>query len=113
MLRHRRRRVLLCGDGDGRGRLRHPRPGRHPRDLRSAWIEGDLLSFLRSIASCYWFAFQTVIGATAICAVLEKLTGTSFSLILVSVLFGMVQAIVAIVGYDSLKALSRVALPVS
>jgi nucleobase:cation symporter-1, NCS1 family len=69
-------------------------------------------SFLRSIASCYWFAFQTVIGATAICAVLEKLTGTSFSLILVSVLFGIVQAIVAIVGYDSLKALSRVALPV-
>jgi nucleobase:cation symporter-1, NCS1 family len=69
-------------------------------------------SFLRSIASCYWFAFQTVIGATAICAVLEKLTGISFSLILVSVLFGIVQAIVAIVGYDSLKALSRVALPV-
>jgi cytosine/uracil/thiamine/allantoin permease len=54
-------------------------------------------SFLRSIASCYWFAFQTVIGATAICAVLEKLTGTSFSLILVSVLFGIVQAVVAIV----------------
>jgi NCS1 family nucleobase:cation symporter-1 len=69
-------------------------------------------SFLRSIASCYWFAFQTVIGATAICAVLEKLTGMSFSLILVSVLFGIVQAIVAIVGYDSLKGLSRVALPV-
>ena len=36
----------------------------------------------------------------------------SFSLILVSVLFGIVQAVVAIVGYDSLKALSRVALPV-
>ena len=69
-------------------------------------------SFLRSIASCYWFAFQTVIGATAICAVLEKLTGTQFLLIQVSVLFGIVQAIVAIVGYDSLKALSRVALPV-
>ena len=69
-------------------------------------------SFLRSIASCYWFAFQTVIGATAICAVLQKLTGTSYSLILVSVLFGIVQAAVAIVGYDSLKALSRVALPV-
>ena len=69
-------------------------------------------SFLLSIASCYWFAFQTVIGATAICAVLEKLTGTQFLLIQVSVLFGIVQAIVAIVGYDSLKALSRVALPV-
>src|SRR4029077_15486064 len=69
-------------------------------------------SFLRSIASCYWFAFQTVIGATAICAVLEKLTGASYSLSLASVLFGTVQAFVAVVGYDSLKALSRVGLPV-
>src|SRR5579859_574873 len=65
-------------------------------------------SFLRSIASCYWFAFQTMIGATAIVAVLEKLTGTHYSLVLVSVIFGIVQALVAIVGYDSLKALSRV-----
>jgi NCS1 family nucleobase:cation symporter-1 len=69
-------------------------------------------SFLRSIASCYWFAFQTVIGATAICAVLQKLTGTQFSLIWVSVIFGVIQAFVAIVGYESLKQLSRVALPV-
>jgi NCS1 nucleoside transporter family len=69
-------------------------------------------SFLRSIASCYWFAFQTVIGATAICAVLAKLTGTHHSLILVSVIFGIVQAFVAVVGYESLKQLSRVALPV-
>jgi nucleobase:cation symporter-1, NCS1 family len=69
-------------------------------------------SFLRSIASCYWFAFQTVIGATAICAVLQKLTGTQYSLIWVSVIFGVIQAFVAIVGYESLKQLSRVALPV-
>src|ERR1700687_4008749 len=48
-------------------------------------------SLLRSIASRYWFAFQTVIGATAIVAVLEKLTGTHYSLIMVSVLFGIVQ----------------------
>jgi NCS1 nucleoside transporter family len=69
-------------------------------------------SFLRSIASCYWFAFQTVIGATAICAVLQKLTGAQYSLIWVSVIFGVIQAFVAIVGYESLKHLSRVALPV-
>ncbi|HTZ36573.1 MAG TPA: cytosine permease [Stellaceae bacterium] len=69
-------------------------------------------SLLRSIASCYWFAFQTVIGATAIAAVLKQLTGMQYSLILISVIFGVVQAFVAIVGYDSLKALSRVALPV-
>jgi nucleobase:cation symporter-1, NCS1 family len=69
-------------------------------------------SFLRAIASCYWFAFQTVIGATAIVAVLNKLTGGSYSLIWVSVGFGLLQAFVALVGYDSLKTLSRIALPV-
>jgi purine-cytosine permease-like protein len=53
-----------------------------------------------------------MIGATAIVAVLEKLTGVHYSLVLVSVIFGIVQALVAIIGYDSLKVLSRVALPV-
>ena len=69
-------------------------------------------SLLRSIASCYWFAFQTVIGATAIVAVLKNLTGASFSLIWVSLGFGVLQAFVAVVGYGSLKALSRIAMPV-
>jgi NCS1 nucleoside transporter family len=69
-------------------------------------------SFLRSIASIYWFAFQTVIGATAIVAVCQNLTGLSFSLIWVSVVFGILQAFVAVVGYGSLKVLSRVAMPV-
>jgi NCS1 family nucleobase:cation symporter-1 len=68
-------------------------------------------SLLRSIASCYWFAFQTVIGATAIIAVLSKLTGGTYSLIWVSVGFGILQAFVAVVGYGSLKYLSRIALP--
>src|ERR1700761_7512191 len=54
-------------------------------------------SFLRSIASCYWFAFQTVIGATAIAAVLKQLTGVQYSLIAVSVIFGIVQAFIAVV----------------
>jgi NCS1 family nucleobase:cation symporter-1 len=69
-------------------------------------------SLLRSLASCYWFAFQTVIGATAIVAVLQNLTGLSFPLIGVSLGFGILQAFVAVVGYGSLKALSRIAMPV-
>ena len=69
-------------------------------------------SLLRSIASVYWFAFQTVIGATAIVAVLKNLTGLSLSLIWVSLAFGILQAFVAVVGYGSLKHLSRIAMPV-
>src|SRR5579862_2300699 len=69
-------------------------------------------SLLRSIASVYWFAFQTVIGATAIVAVLHNLTGLSLSLVWVSLAFGVLQAFVAVVGYGSLKLLSRIAMPV-
>jgi nucleobase:cation symporter-1, NCS1 family len=68
-------------------------------------------SLLRTIASTYWFAFQTVAGAIAVVAVLQHWTGAHYSLITVSLIFGFLQAVVAIVGYDSLKFLSRAALP--
>jgi NCS1 family nucleobase:cation symporter-1 len=76
--------------------------------LRGAkWVP----SFLRTIASTYWFAYQTVAGSLAVVAILDRWTGTRHSLIAVSVTFAVLQAIVAIIGYDSLKHLSRVALP--
>src|ERR1700753_3130318 len=68
-------------------------------------------SFIRTFASIYWFAFQTVAGSIALIAVLELWTGGAYSLVTVSLLFALLQAFVAIVGYDSLKHLSRAALP--
>ena len=68
-------------------------------------------STLRTIASIYWFAFQTVAGSFAIVAVLDRWTGTSHSLLLISLVFGALQALVATFGYGSLKILSRIALP--
>ena len=68
-------------------------------------------SFLRTIASTYWFAFQTVAGSLAVVAILDRWTGTRHSLVAVSVSFAVLQAVVAIIGYDSLKHLSRMALP--
>jgi NCS1 family nucleobase:cation symporter-1 len=68
-------------------------------------------SFLRTLASTYWFAFQTVAGSLAVVAILDRWTGRQFSLVTVSLIFAVLQAVVAIVGYDSLKQLSRLALP--
>jgi len=68
-------------------------------------------SLIRTFASIYWFAFQTVAGSLALIAVLERLTGRHYSLVTVSLLFALLQALVAIVGYESLKYLSRAALP--
>src|SRR5271165_5549300 len=76
--------------------------------LRGAkWVP----SFLRTIASTYWFAYQTVAGSLAVVAILDRWTGTAHSLVAVSVTFAVLQAVVAIIGYDSLKHLSRIALP--
>src|SRR5215469_6330015 len=76
--------------------------------LRGAkWVP----SFLRTIASTYWFAYQTVAGSLAVVAILDRWTGTPHSLVAVSVTFALLQAVVAIIGYDSLKHLSRIALP--
>ena len=76
--------------------------------LRGAkWVP----SFLRTIASTYWFAYQTVAGSLAVVAILDRWTGTPHSLVAVSVTFAVLQAIVAIIGYNSLKHLSRIALP--
>lgn len=76
--------------------------------LGAKWVP----SLLRTVASVYWFAFQTLAGAMALVAVLDKWTGAQFSLISVSLVFALLQVVVALVGYRSLKLLSRIALPV-
>src|SRR6202163_4774339 len=48
--------------------------------LRGAkWVP----SFLRTIASTYWFAYQTVAGSLAVVAILHRWTGSPHSLITV------------------------------
>ncbi len=68
-------------------------------------------STLRTIASIYWFGFQTVAGSLAIVAVLDRWTGTPHALLPISLAFGLLQALVAAFGYGSLRILSRIALP--
>jgi NCS1 nucleoside transporter family len=74
----------------------------------SRWVP----SLLRTVASIYWFAFQTIAGALGITAVVRQLFDVQLSLQLVSVVFAVFQVLVATVGYGSLKLLSRIAFPV-
>jgi cytosine/uracil/thiamine/allantoin permease len=48
-------------------------------------------SFLRVIASTYWFAFQTIASSLVIVEVLNRLFRGRHSLILVSVIFGLAR----------------------
>jgi len=73
----------------------------------SKWLP----SLLRVLASIYWFAFQTLAGAAGIAAILNAIFGINVSLIVVSIIFAVFQALIAILGFDSLKVLSKIAFP--
>ncbi|MGV9861015.1 purine-cytosine permease family protein [Rhodococcus koreensis] len=74
----------------------------------SRWV----ISTIRAISSAFWFAFQTIAAAMGIVAALNQLFDVNASLILVSVLFAILQVIVALFGYDSLRWLSKAVFPI-
>ena len=71
-----------------------------------------LVSTIRAGTSAFWFAFQTIAGAMGIAAVLKQLFHINTSLVLVSIVFAILQVVVALFGYGSLKWLSKIAFPV-
>ncbi|MEE1622755.1 purine-cytosine permease family protein [Zafaria sp. J156] len=71
-----------------------------------------IIGGMRTISSAFWFAFTTLAGAAGIVAIIKSLFNADVSLIVVSLLFAVAQAVVALFGYHSLKWLSRVAFPV-
>ena len=66
---------------------------------------------MRSIASAYWFAWQTLAAALGIQVILGAWTGNEYSLVWISVLFAIFQTAIALTGWESLKYLTRVVLP--
>jgi nucleobase:cation symporter-1, NCS1 family len=68
-------------------------------------------SLVRLISSIYWFAFQTIAGAAAIVVIFNKLFNQELTIIPVSLFFAIFQVLVATVGYQWLKGLSRIAFP--
>ena len=70
-----------------------------------------LPSVMRTIASAYWFAMQTIVGATVIVAIRHQWTGGSYSVVKTGLVLAAVQVLLALVGYNFLKLLSRFTLP--
>lgn len=68
-------------------------------------------SILRWITSMFYFAAQTLGGGIAIQSLLREMSGVEYSLITISFLFAIFQTIVAIMGFESLKKLTRVIFP--
>lgn len=68
-------------------------------------------SLTRSIASAYWFAWQTLAAALGIQAIMFAWTGETYSLVVLSVAFAIFQAGIALTGWESLKYLAKIVLP--
>ena len=71
-----------------------------------------LPSIMRTIASAYWFAMQTIVGATVIVAIRHQWTGGAYSVVRTGLFLAALQVALALVGYHWLKLLSRFGLPI-
>lgn len=71
-----------------------------------------LPSTMRTLASTYWFAVQTVIAASVIAAVLRQTTGRQYSLVWIGLSLAATQVVLALFGYSWLKMLSRFGMPI-
>lgn len=68
-------------------------------------------SVLRAITSIILFAAQTLGGGLAIQALLREATGNTYHLLIISFLFAIFQTIIAIMGFEGLKKLTRFVFP--
>src|SRR5580704_5951388 len=71
-----------------------------------------LPSVMRTIASAYWFAMQTIVGANVIVAIRHQWTGGNYSVVRTGLVMAGAQVILALVGYNWMKLISRFSLSV-
>jgi nucleobase:cation symporter-1, NCS1 family len=71
-----------------------------------------LPSVMRTIASAYWFSVQTIVGATVMVAIAHQWTGRNYSVVRTGMVLAALQVLIALIGYEWLKLISRFSLPV-
>jgi nucleobase:cation symporter-1, NCS1 family len=71
-----------------------------------------LPSVMRTIASAYWFAMQTIVGATVLVAIRHQWSGGSYSVVRTAMVLAALQVFFALIGYNWLKLISRFGLPI-
>jgi NCS1 nucleoside transporter family len=77
------------------------------------WGARLLSSPYRVVAATYWFAAQALTGALGFQAIVRGLTGDHLPLVPVAVCIAAFHAVLAVLGFDVLRWLLRVVLPVS
>jgi len=77
------------------------------------WGARLLSSPYRVVAATYWFAAQALTGALGFQAIVRGLTGDHLPLVPVAVCIAAFHAVLAVLGFDIMRWLLRVVLPVS
>jgi NCS1 family nucleobase:cation symporter-1 len=83
------------------------------RSILGYWGARLLSSPYRVVAATYWFAAQSLAGALGIQALWEALTGDHLPLVPVAVASALLYAVLAVLGFDVMRYLLRVVLPLS
>ena len=77
------------------------------------WGARLLSSPYRVIAATYWFAAQAIAGAFGLQAVIEAMTGYHLRLVPTAVVLGAFHASLAVLGFDVMRYIVRIVLPLS
>lgn len=81
------------------------------RAFLGIWGARGLSSGYRTIAALYWFAAQAITAAYAVRALVDALAGVRPGIVPVAVGLAAVQALLAVVGFDVIRYVSKVVLP--
>lgn len=77
-------------------------------------IQGSkyVISAFRTVYAIFWFAVQTLAGAAALVVIIKEISGIELSIVFVSLIFAVLQVVVSLFGYNWMKHLSRIGLPI-
>ena len=81
------------------------------RAFLGIWGARALSSGYRTVAALYWFATQAITAAYAIRALAGPLAGVHLRIVPVAVVLAALQALLAVLGFDVLRYVTRVVLP--
>ena len=77
------------------------------------WGARLLSSPYRVVAATYWFAAQALTGAYGFQAIVQAMTGHRLPLVPVALCLALVHAVLAVLGFDVMRYVLRVVLPLS
>ncbi|WP_078545107.1 purine-cytosine permease family protein [Litchfieldia alkalitelluris] len=67
---------------------------------------------VRTITSLYWFAVQTIGGSYVLVGILRDHFHISLPILPVSIIFGLIMAILALIGFNAVKNATKMFLPI-